>query len=93
LKHRRQGKALKQAAQKRSIGKDEISACYDQREEAVIALVESLVERINELEARSELLENQKSKDSKKGLRMYLMEGQLLPSERTRELLQEVVGY
>ena len=27
-----------------------------------------------------------------KGLMVYLMEGQLLPSERTRELLQEVIG-
>jgi transposase len=27
-----------------------------------------------------------------KGLMVYLMEGQLLPSERARELLQEVIG-
>ena len=27
-----------------------------------------------------------------KGLMVYLMEGQLLPSERARELLEEVIG-
>ena len=56
---------MKQTSQKLSISKDEIRACYAQGEEAVIALVESLVERINALEARIEVLENQKSKDSK----------------------------
>jgi transposase len=56
---------LKQVAQKLSISKDEIRTCYAEGEEAVIALVESLVERINALEARIEVLENQKSKDSK----------------------------
>ena len=56
---------MKQTSQKLSISKEEIRACYAQGEEAVIALVESLVERINALEARIEVLENQKSKDSK----------------------------
>jgi transposase len=56
---------LKQAPQKLTISKDEIIACYAQGEEAVIVLVESLVARINALEARIEVLENQKSKDSK----------------------------
>jgi transposase len=56
---------LKQAPQKLTISKDEIRACYAQGEEAVITLVESLVARINALEARIEVLENQKSKDSK----------------------------
>ena len=56
---------MKQASQKITISKDEIRACYAQGEGAVIALVESLVERINALEARIEALENQKSKDSK----------------------------
>jgi transposase len=56
---------LKQALQKLTITKDEIIACYAQGEEAVIGLVESLVARINALEARIEVLENQKSKDSK----------------------------
>ena len=50
-------KALKQKAQKLTISKDEIRACYAQGEEAVITLVESLVERINALEARIEVLE------------------------------------
>jgi hypothetical protein len=54
-------KALKQKAQKLTISKDEICACYAQGEEAVITLVESLVARINALEARIEVLENQKS--------------------------------
>ena len=56
---------MKQASQKLSISKEEIRACYAQGEEAVIVLVESLVTRINAVEARSEVLENQKSKDSK----------------------------
>jgi transposase len=56
---------LKQAPQKLTISKDEIIACYAQGEEAVIVLVESLVARINALETRIEVLENQKSKDSK----------------------------
>lgn len=56
---------MKQAPQKLTISKDEIIACYAQGEEAVIVLVESLVARINALEARIEVLENQKSKDSK----------------------------
>lgn len=56
---------MKQASQKLSISKDEIRACYAQGELAVIALVESLVARINALEARIEVLENQQSKDSK----------------------------
>jgi transposase len=59
------GRALKQAPQKLTISKDEILACYAQGEEAVIVLVESLVARINALETRIEVLENQKSKDSK----------------------------
>jgi transposase len=56
---------LKQVSPKLTISKDEIGACYAQGEEAVMALVESLVERINALEVRIEVLENQKSKDSK----------------------------
>jgi transposase len=56
---------LNKALQKLTISKDEILACYAQGEEAVIVLVESLVARINALEARIEVLENQKSKDSK----------------------------
>jgi transposase len=46
------------------ISRDEIRAIYAQGEEAVITLVESLVERINGLEARVEALENQLKKNS-----------------------------
>ena len=56
---------MNKASQKLSISTEEIHACYAQGEEAVIVLVESLVTRINAVEARSEVLENQKSKDSK----------------------------
>ena len=56
---------MKQAPQKLTISKDEILACYAQGKEAVIVLVESLVARINALEARIEVLENQKNQDSK----------------------------
>ncbi len=46
------------------ISRDEIRAIYAQGEEAVMTLVESLVERINGLEARVEALENQLKKNS-----------------------------
>ena len=46
------------------ITNDEIRAIYAQGEEAVITLVQSLVERINGLEARVEALENQLKKNS-----------------------------
>ena len=65
MRYRTDNRALKQAPQKLTISKDEILACYAQGEEAVIVLVESLVARINALEKRIEVLENQKSKDSK----------------------------
>lgn len=55
---------MKQSSQKLSISRAEIRAIYAQGEEAVIALVESLVGRINALEARVEALENQQSKNS-----------------------------
>jgi transposase len=48
-----------------SISRDEIRAVYAQGEDAVIALVESLVARINALEERVEALENQLSKTSR----------------------------
>ncbi len=43
---------------------DEIRAIYAEGEEAMITLVQSLVERINRLEARVETLENQLKKNS-----------------------------
>ena len=51
-------------ASRLSISCDEIRAVYAQGEEAVIALVEGLLERINALEERVEALENQLKKDS-----------------------------
>jgi transposase len=46
------------------ISRDEIRAVYAQGEDAVIALVEGLVARINHLEERLEAVENQLKKDS-----------------------------
>ena len=46
------------------IDRDELLALYGQGEEAVIGLVEGLVERIVQLEARLEVLEAQVSKTS-----------------------------
>jgi transposase len=48
-----------------AIGRDEIRAVYAQGEDAVIALVEGLLERIVVLEERVEALENQLSKNSR----------------------------
>ena len=48
-----------------SISRDEICTIYEQGEEAVIELVESLVRRINALEEWVEALENQLSKTSR----------------------------
>jgi transposase len=47
------------------ISRGEICAVYAQGEAAVIALVEGLLERIEQLEARIEAIENQKSKHSR----------------------------
>ncbi|KAM3114682.1 IS66 family transposase [Phormidesmis sp. 146-33] len=52
-------------AKKLAISRDEIRAVYAQGEEAVVALVEGLLHRIAELEARVEQLENQVSKHSR----------------------------
>ena len=49
---------------KQKISHKEIRAVYVQGESAVIDLVEGLLQRISKLEARIEVLENQKSKDS-----------------------------
>jgi transposase len=73
---------LKQAPQKLTISKDEILACYAQGEEAVIVLVESLVARINGLETRIEVLENQKSKDSKNSSKPSELFGGSFPRKR-----------
>ena len=47
------------------ISREEIRALYGQGEEAVIAFVEGLLERTEQLELRVEGLENQHSKDSR----------------------------
>ena len=49
----------------KSISREEIRAVYAQGEDAVIALVEGLLERIVQLETRLEALENQRQKDSR----------------------------
>jgi len=57
---------LSQSSPKKlTIRRDEIRAVYAQGEDAVIALVEGLLERIAVLEARVEALENQISKNSR----------------------------
>lgn len=48
-----------------SMSREEIRAVYAEGEDAVIALVESLIARINQLEERVEALENQVSKNSR----------------------------
>jgi transposase len=53
------------AAKKLAISRDEIRAIYAQGEDAVIALVEGLLQRIAVLEERVEALENQLAKNSR----------------------------
>ena len=73
---------MNKASQKLSISTEEIRACYAQGEEAVIVLVESLVTRINVVEARIEVLENQKSKDSKNSSKPSELFGGSFPRKR-----------
>jgi transposase len=56
---------LKQEPVPAKISREEIRAVYAQGEEAVIGLVEGMLERIEQLEGRIETLENQKSKHSR----------------------------
>lgn len=56
---------LSKPAPRHRIDRDELLALYGQGEEAVIGLVEGLVERISQLEARLEVLEAQVSKTSR----------------------------
>jgi transposase len=53
------------ASKKQAISRDEIRAIYAQGEDAVIALVEGLLQRIVVLEERVEALENQIAKNSR----------------------------
>jgi len=55
----------KTSSKKLTLSRDEIRAVYAQGEDAVIALVEGLLERIAVLEERVEALENQISKNSR----------------------------
>ncbi len=56
---------MSQSPFSRRISREEIQAVYAQGEEAVIALVEGLLERIEQMENRLEALENQHKKDSR----------------------------
>lgn len=65
------------------ISREEIRAMYAQGEEAVVALVEGLLERIEQLEARVEGLENQLGKNSRNSSKPPSGDGF---SKRTRSL-------
>lgn len=56
---------MSQSNPSKRISQEEIRAVYTQGEEAVVALVEGLLERIGQLETRLEALENQRNKDSR----------------------------
>lgn len=56
---------MSQSEPKQQISREEIRAVYQQGEEAVIALVEGLLEKIANLEGRIEALENQSKKNSR----------------------------
>ena len=55
---------MKEPTPKQTISREEIRAVYREGEEAVIALVEGLLRKIVQLEARLEVLENQLKQDS-----------------------------
>ncbi len=55
---------MKESPPKQRISREEIRGIYQQGEEAVIALVEGLLHKIEQLEERLEVLENQAKKDS-----------------------------
>jgi hypothetical protein len=89
------------------ISREEIHAVYVRGQEAVIELIEGLVEKIGKLEERVESLEGKNKKNSTnsskppsgdgfgkktKSMMVYLMAGQLLPSARTCEILSDIVG-
>ena len=56
---------MSQGKVRAKISREEIRAVYAQGEEAMIALVEGLLERLEQVEARVETLEHQKSKTSR----------------------------
>ncbi len=77
---------MSQAPPKQRISREEICATYAQGEEAVIALVEALLEKIGQLEARIELLENQRKKDSRNSSKPPSSDGF---GKRTKSLRQK----
>ena len=56
---------MKEPTPKQTISREEIRAIYREGEDAVIALVEGLLKKIEQLEARLKVLENQAKKDSR----------------------------
>ncbi len=77
---------MSQATSKQQISREEICATYAQGKEAVIALVEALLEKIGQLEARVESLENQRKKDSRNSSKPPASDGF---GKRTRSLRQK----
>ena len=49
---------MKESAPKQTISREDIRGIYHQSEDAVIALVEGLLNKIEQLEVRLEVLEN-----------------------------------
>lgn len=56
---------MKERTPKQTISREEIRGIYQQGEDAIIALVEGLLHKIEQLEERLEVLENQAKKDSR----------------------------
>lgn len=74
---------MKEPPPKQTISSEEIRAVYREGEDAVIALVEGLLKKIVQLEARLEVLENQVKKDSRNSSKPPSGDGF---SKRTRSL-------
>jgi transposase len=74
---------MKEPTPKQTISREEIRAIYREGEDAVIALVEGLLRKIVQLEARLEVLENQVKKDSRNSSKPLSNDGF---SKRTRNL-------
>ena len=74
---------MKEPTPKQTISREEIRAIYREGEDAVIALVEGLLRKIVQLEARLEVLENQAKKDSRNSSKPPSSDGF---SRRTRSL-------
>jgi transposase len=70
----------------KSISREETCAVYAQGEDAVVALVEGLLERIDQLETRLAALENQRKKDSRNSSKPPSGDGF---AKRTKSLRQQ----